>query len=201
MLWYNILKCFHIAHFAIFYVVKSNISRYFMSSIQTFRDTFYRRNHQYVIQTSKKNQFVESSLFRSSNSIIKEYDLVEENVTKKVFNAKFSIQKKWNDNDFTNYVSILKAMLRIFVWRIIRIFRFESNSWIVFFLFESKAWNEATNVLINVFVNQVRFRIELLESSLCYSCVKFSLWSVSFIDIKEFETTQLICSFHQRKKI
>jgi hypothetical protein len=48
------LKCFHIAHFAIFYVVKSNISRYFMSSIRTFRDTFCRRNHQYVVQASKK---------------------------------------------------------------------------------------------------------------------------------------------------
>jgi nitrous oxide reductase len=93
MLWYNILKCFHIAHFAIFYVVKSNISRYFMSSIQTFRDTFYRRNHQYVVQASKKNQFVKSSFFCSSNSIIKEYDLVEKNVTKEVFDAKFSIQK------------------------------------------------------------------------------------------------------------
>ncbi len=36
MLWYNILKSFHIAHFAISYVVKSNISRYFMSSIRHF---------------------------------------------------------------------------------------------------------------------------------------------------------------------
>jgi hypothetical protein len=153
MLWYNILKCFHIAHFAIFYVVKSNISRYFMSSIWTFRDTFYRRNHQYVVQASEKNQLVKSSLFRSSNSIIKEYDLVEKNVTKEVFDAKSSIQKKWNDNDFTNHVSISKAMLRVFVWRTIRIFRFESNSWTVFLLFESKAWNEVTSVLINVFVN------------------------------------------------
>jgi hypothetical protein len=153
MLWYNILKCFHIAHFAIFYVVKSNILRYFMSSIRTLRDTFCRRNHQYVVQTLKKNQFVESSLFRSSNSIIKEYDLVKENITKKVFDAQFSIQKKWNDNDFTNHVSILKTMLRVFVWRTSRIFRFESNSWIVFFLFESKTWNEITNVLVDIFVN------------------------------------------------
>jgi hypothetical protein len=201
MFWYNILKCFHIAHFAIFYVVKSNISRYFMSSIRTFRDTFYRRNHQYVVQTFKKNQFVESSLFRSSNSINKEYDLVEENVTKKVFDAKFSIQKKWDDNDLTNHMSISKTMLRVFVWRVIRIFHFESNSWIVFFLFESKTWNEITNVLVDVFVSQIRFRIELLESSLCYSYVRFSLWSVFFIDIKKSEMTQLICSFHRRKEI
>jgi hypothetical protein len=153
MLWYNILKCFHIAHFAIFYVVKSNISRYFMSSIRTFRDTFCRRNHQYVVQASEKNQLVKSSLFYSSNSIIKEYDLVEENVTKKIFDAQFLIRKKWNNNDFTNHVSISKAMLRIFVWRAIRIFHFESNSWIVCFLFESKSWNEITNVLVDVFVN------------------------------------------------
>jgi hypothetical protein len=179
----------------------SHISRYFMSSIRTFRDTFCRRNHQYVIQTSEKNQFVESSLSRSSNSIIKEYDLVEENVTKKVFNAQFSIQKKWDDNDLTNHVSISKAMLRVFVWREIRIFRFESNSWIVFFLFEIKAWDEVTSVLIDVFVSQVRFRIELLESSLCYSDVRFSLWSVFFIDIKEFEMTHLICSFRRRQRI
>jgi hypothetical protein len=154
MLWYSILKCFHIAHFAIFYVVKSNISRYFMSSIRTFRDTFCRRNHQYVVQASKKNQFVKSSIFRSSNSIIKEYDLVEENVTKEVSDAQFLIHKKWDDNDFTNHVSISKAMLRVFMWRAARIFRFESNSWIVFFfLFESKTWNEATSVLVDVFVN------------------------------------------------
>jgi hypothetical protein len=113
----------------------------------------------------------------------------------------FSIEKKCDDNDFTNHVSTSKAMLRIFVWRATRIFRFESNSWIVFFLFRRKAWDEITNVLIDDFVNQVRFRIELLESSLCYSCAKFSLWSVYFIDIKEFETIHFICSFHRRKRI
>jgi hypothetical protein len=35
----------------------------------------------------------------------------------------------------------------------------------------------------------------------CYSCVKFSLWFVYFIDIKEFETIHFICSFHRRKRI
>ncbi len=194
MLWYNILKCFHIAHFAISYVVKSNISRYLMSSIRTFRDTFCRRNHQYVVQASKKNQLVELSLFRSSNSIIKEYDLVEENVTKELSDAQFSIRKKWDDNDLTNHESISKTMLRVFVWKAVRIFHLKSNSWIVCFLFENKAWDEATNVLVDVFVNQIRFQIELLESSLCYSCVKFSLWSVAFVDIKKCE--RLISSVH-----
>jgi hypothetical protein len=120
---------------------------------------------------------------------------------KKVFDMQSSIQKKRDDNDFTNHVSTSKAMLRIFVWRAIRIFRFESNSWIAFFLFKRKTWNEITNMLIDDFVNQVRFRIELLEFSLCYSCAKFSLWSVHFIDIKKFETTHFICSFHRRKRI
>jgi hypothetical protein len=184
------ILCRQVKHFAIFYVVNSNISRYILSTKSSIR-----------YQASEKNQFVESSFFRSSNSIIKEYDLVEENVTKEVSDAKFSIQKIWNDNDLINHVSILKAMLRVFVWETIRIFRFESNSWIVFFLFESKAWNEITNVLVDVFVNQVRFRIELFESFLCYSCVKFSLWFVSFIDIKEFEMTHFICSFHRCKEI
>jgi hypothetical protein len=87
------ILCRQFEHFAIFYVVNSNISRYFMSLIQTFRDTFCRRNHQYVVQTSEKNQRVESSLFCSSNSIIKEYDLFKKNVMKKVFDTKFSIQK------------------------------------------------------------------------------------------------------------
>jgi hypothetical protein len=151
--------------------------------------------------SSEKNQFVESSLFRSSNSIIKEYDLVEENVTKEVSDAQSSIRKKWNDNDLTNHVSISKTMLRVFVWWAVRIFHFESNSWNVCFLFESKTWDEVTNVLVNVFVNQVRFRIEILEFSLCYSCDRFSLWFVSFVDIKESETTHLICSFHRRKEI
>jgi hypothetical protein len=113
----------------------------------------------------------------------------------------FLIQKKCDDDDFTNHVSTSKAMLRIFVWRAMRIFRFESNSWIAFFLFKHKTWNEITNMLIDDFVNQVRFRIELLEFSLCYSCVKFSLWFVHFIDIKKFETIHLICSFHRRKRI
>jgi hypothetical protein len=35
---------------------------------------------------------------------------------------------------------------------------------------------------------------------LCYSCAKFSLWSVYFIDIKKFETIHLICSFHRCKR-
>jgi hypothetical protein len=183
-----------------------------MSSNRTFRDILCRQFEHFAIHSvdeiintlfkhQKKINSFESSFFRSSNSIIKEYDLVEENVTKKVFDAQFSIRKKWDDNDFTNHVSISKTMLRLFVWRAVRIFHFESNSWIVCFLFESKAWNEVTSVLVNVFVNQVRFRIELLESFLCYSCVKFSLWFVSFVDIKEFETIHLICSFYRRKKI
>jgi hypothetical protein len=133
-------ECFDTAYWNVFI---SHISRYFMSLIRTFRDTFCERNHQYVVQASEKNQRVESSLFRSSNSIIKEYDLFEENVTKEVFDTQFSIQKKWDDNDFTNHVSISKAMLRVFVWRASRIFRFESNSWIVFLLFVqnySKRW-------------------------------------------------------------
>ncbi len=113
----------------------------------------------------------------------------------------FSIQKKCDDNDFTDHVSTSKAMLWIFVWRAIRISRFESNSWIAFFLFRRNTWDEITNMLIDDFVNQVRFRIELLEFLLCYSCVKFSLWSVHFIDIKKFETIHLICSFHRRKRI
>jgi hypothetical protein len=35
----------------------------------------------------------------------------------------------------------------------------------------------------------IKFDFELLEFSLCHSCVRFSLWSVHFIDIKESETT------------
>jgi hypothetical protein len=139
-----------------------------MFSYRTFRDILCRQFEHFAIHSvneiintlfkhQKNNQFVKLSLFRSSNSIIKEYDLVEKNVTKKIFDAQFSIQKKWNENDFTNHVSISKAMLRVFVWRVIRIFRFESNSWIIFFLFKSKTWNEITNVFIDVFVNQVRF--------------------------------------------
>jgi hypothetical protein len=120
---------------------------------------------------------------------------------KKVSDIQFSIQKKCDDNDIINHVSTSKTMLWIFVWRTIRIFRFESNSWIAFFLFKRKTWNEITNMLIDDFVNQVRFRIELFEFSLCYSCVKFSLWSVHFIDIKKFKTTHFICSFHRRKRI
>jgi hypothetical protein len=120
---------------------------------------------------------------------------------REVSDMQLSIEKKCDDDDFTNHVSTSKAMLRIFVWRAVRIFRFESNSWIAFFLFKRKAWDEITNVLIDDFVNQVRFRIELFKSSLCYSCARFSLWSVYFIDIKEFETTHFICSFHRRKRI
>ncbi len=70
-----------------------------------------------------------------------------------------------------------------------------------FFLFKCKTWDEITNMLIDDFVNQVSFWIELFEFFLCYSCVKFSLWSVHFIDIKKFETTYFICSFHRRKRI
>jgi hypothetical protein len=181
-------------------VFLSHISRYILSSIRTFRDTFCRRKHQYIIH-AWENQRIESSLFRSSNSIIKEYVLFEENIMREVFDMQLSIKKKCDDDDFTDHVLTSKTMLRIFVWRATRIFRFESNSWIAFFLFRRKAWDEITNVLIDDFVSQVRFRIELLESSLCYSCVKFSLWSVYFIDIKESETTHLICSFHRRKRI
>jgi hypothetical protein len=72
---------------------------------------------------------------------------------KEIFDMQFSIKKKCDDDDFTNHVSTSKAMLRIFVWRIIRISRFKSNSWIVFFLFKRKTWDEITNVLIDDFVN------------------------------------------------
>jgi hypothetical protein len=65
-----------------------------MSSIQTFRDIFCRRKHRYVIQILKKNQSVDSSFFRSSNAIIKEYDFFKKNVMKEVFDTQFSIQKK-----------------------------------------------------------------------------------------------------------
>ncbi len=181
-------------------VFLSHISRYILSSIRTFRDTFCRRKQEYIVH-AWENQRIESSLFRSSNSIIKEYVLLKKNIMREVSDMQFSIKKKCDDDDFTNHVSTSKAMLRIFVWRAIRISRFESNSWIAFFLFRRKAWDEITNVLIDDFVNQVRFRIELLKSSLCYSCAKFSLWSVYFIDIKKFETTHLICSFHRRKRI
>ncbi len=171
-----------------------------MSSIRTFRDTFCRRKHQYIVH-AWENQRIESLLSRSSNSIIKEYVLFEENIMREVSDMQLSIEKKCDDDDLTNHVSTSKTMLRIFVWRAARIFRFESNSWIAFFLFRRKAWDETTNVLIDDFVNQVRFRIELFEFFLCYSCARFSLWSVYFIDIKEFETTHFICSFHRRKRI
>jgi hypothetical protein len=120
---------------------------------------------------------------------------------KEVSDMQFLIQKKYDDNDLINHVSTSKTMLRIFVWRAVRIFRFESNSWIAFFLFKRKTWNEITNMLIDDFVNQVRFRIELFEFSLCYSCARFSLWFVHFIDIKKFEMIHFICSFHRRKRI
>ncbi len=166
------ILCRQVEHFAIFYAVNSNISRYILSTKSSVRCSNIRKESiRWIIALS----FVEFDHQR------------EENVTRKVFDAQFSIQKKWNDNDFTNHVFISKAMLRVFVWQAIRIFRFELNSWIVFFLFESKTWNEVTNVLIDVFVNQVRFWIELLEFSLCYSCARFSLWFVFFIDIKKFE--------------
>jgi hypothetical protein len=72
---------------------------------------------------------------------------------KKVSDMQFSIEKKCDDDDLTNHVSTSKAMLRIFVWRAARISRFESNSWIAFFLFKRKAWDEITNVLIDDFVS------------------------------------------------
>jgi hypothetical protein len=122
------MKCFHIAHFAIFYVVNSSISRYILSTKSSIRRS----------KTSKKNQRVELSFFRLSNSIIKEYDLFKENVMKKISDTQFSIQKKWNDNNFTNHVLILKTMLRVFMWRTVWIFRFESHSWIVFFFLVQK---------------------------------------------------------------
>ncbi len=46
----------------------------------------------------------------------------------------------------------------------------------------------------------VKFNFELLESFLCHSCVKFSLWSVHLFDIKEFETTHLFINFTTSSK-
>jgi hypothetical protein len=187
-------NCFDSAYRDIFI---SHISRYFMSSIQTFRDKFCWRKRQNVVQASKKNQRIESSLFRSSNSIIKEYNLFEENVMKKVSDTQFSIQKKWDNNEFTNHVlcryrkrcyeSLCDEQLEFFASS-----RFHELS--SFFLFESDAWDEITSMLVDVFVNQVRFRIELLEFSLCYSCARFFLWFIHFVDIKESETTHFSIS-------
>jgi hypothetical protein len=44
-------ECFDTTYWNVFI---SHISRYFMSSNRTFRDTFCRRNHQYVVQASEK---------------------------------------------------------------------------------------------------------------------------------------------------
>jgi hypothetical protein len=86
-------------------------------------------------------------------------------------------------------------MLRVFVWRAIRIFRFESNSWIVFLLFvqkDSMRWKyKCTH---RCFCESSSFLNRIFESFLYYSCVKFSLWFVHFIDIKKFE--RLISSVH-----
>ncbi len=185
-------NCFDSAYRNIFI---SHISRYFMSSIQTFRDTFCRRKHQYVVQALKKNQRVKSSLSRSSNSIINntiswkrmswKKSLIRNSQYKK--NEMIMISQIMYRYRKRCYESLYDEQLEFFASNRIR----ELSS---FFLFESEAWNEITNMLVDVFVSQVRFRIELLEFSLCYSCARFSLWSIHFIDIKEIETTHLSIS-------
>jgi hypothetical protein len=141
----SILKCFHIAHFTIHFIVNSNISWYILST----------KTSVHCLRMKKSTNWIIVLLFVEFDHQIIRF-LWREYHDKSLWYAVFNT-KKCDDNDFINHVLTSKAMLRIFVWRAIQISRFESNSWIAFFLFRRKTWNEITNMLIDDFVNQIRF--------------------------------------------